>query len=83
MLKKDNLIFSCKMGVTFHAGNEDPYTIWLYDCDPKPENEYCFINPTINGASTWLSKRLVNIILEIQKRQQLPDNSFLHDQEKA
>ena len=68
ILKKDNLIFSCKMGVTFDKDHEDPYTIWLYDCDPNPENEYGFINPTINIAAKWLGDKIPSMVLTAMEK---------------
>ena len=63
MLNENHFIFRCKMGVTFDKDHEDPYTIWLYDCDPNPENEYGFINPTINGAAKLLGDKIPFLVL--------------------
>ena len=81
MLNEDHFIFSCKMGVTFDEGHEDPYTIWLYDGN-FDGNIHSFIYPTLEMASKSLGGSLPGIILKKQKLQQLPDNSSLHDEEK-
>ena len=69
VLKKDNLIFSCKLSVTFHKGDQDPFVVWLYDCSPDPLNsDFNFINPTLNGAAMSMVERFIKVVSEIQKK---------------
>ena len=83
MIDEDKFIFKCQIGVTFHEGHEDPYTIYLQDRTPGCEWIHFYIFKTIEAASKALGKELPGIIAKRQRPLGLTDNCLHRGQEKA
>ena len=83
-LKKDNFIFDCKIGVTFHEETEDPYVIYLQGCShDKREWLHFYVFKTLEAACEALGRELPGIIAKRRTPLGSTDNCPPRGQEKA